>query len=414
VVIEPQTEDVSQGRSPDGGVALAFFSLPTPGYSNTTDLTAQTLLLENLRITEMMYNPPGAGTPEFIELRNLSATVKLPLETVKFVNGVTFQFAPGTELAAGGMVVISNVSQAAFSARYPGVPFGGTYGGSLSNGGERVRMEIDGYQLGILDFDYGDGWYPVTDGGGASLEIVNPAGARNTWDQAVSWRAAVPNPGLNGSFAVAAGEDQAVAIPDGIDLEGVLSFGSQNPAAVTVAWTRVSGPGAVVFGSAGQVSTTANFTVPGVYVLRLTATGTVTVSDDVTVVVAETYDAWAVRVLGSADPLVTGMSRDPDADGIVNLLEFALGMDPRASSTNGLPVVSAEGGVLAISYTRYAGAGLTYIAEVSDDLVTWSSGTVVESRVSVSGAVETWRAVETRPMAGSVRRYMRVRVVHAN
>jgi hypothetical protein len=39
---------------------------------------------------------------------------------------------------------------------------------------------------------------------------------------------------------------------------------------------------------------------------------------------------------------------------------------------------------------------------------------VVESRVSVSGAVETWRAVETRPMSGSVRRYMRVRVVLAN
>ncbi len=414
VVIEPQTEDVSQGRSPDGGVGLAFFGLPTPGYSNTTDLTAQTLLLENLRITEMMYNPPGAGTAEFIELRNLSATVKLPLETVKFVNGITFQFAPGTELAAGGMVVISNVSQTAFAARYPGVPFGGTYGGSLSNGGERVRMEIDGYQLGILDFDYGDGWYPVTDGGGASLEIVNAAGARNTWDNAVSWRAAVPNPGLNGSFAVAAGEDVAVAIPDGIDLEGVLSYGSQNPAAVTVAWTRVSGPGAVVFGSAGQVSTTANFTVPGVYVLRLTASGTVAVSDEVTVTVTETYDAWAVRVLGSADPLVTGMSRDPDADGIVNLLEFALGMDPRASTTSGLPVVSAEGGVLAISYTRYAGAGLRYVAEVSDDLVTWGSGTVVESRVSASGATETWRAVETRPTAGNARRYMRVRVVHGN
>jgi hypothetical protein len=108
------------------------------------------------------------------------------------------------------------------------------------------------------------------------------------------------------------------------------------------------------------------------------------------------------------------MSRDPDADGIVNLLEFALGMDPRASTTSGLPVVAAEGGVLAISYTRYAGAGLRYVAEVSDDLVTWGSGTVVESRVSVSGATETWRAVETRPMAGNARRYMRVRVVHGN
>jgi len=43
------------------------------------------------------------------------------------------------------------------------------------------------------------------------------------------------------------------------------------PAAVTVAWSKVSGPGTVVFGSQNAVATTATFSTTGTYVLRLTA-----------------------------------------------------------------------------------------------------------------------------------------------
>jgi hypothetical protein len=411
IMLEPQTEDVSQGRLPDGGSALSFFVLPTPGYSNATDLAALNPLLENLRITEIMYNPPGAGTPEFVELHNISASATLDLARVRFVNGISFQFAPGSVLVPGAFTVISNVSQAAFLARYPGAPFAGTYSGSLSNAGERLRMEIDGAQLGILDFDYLDNWYPSTDGGGASLEIVSATAPRNSWGLKSSWRATVPNPGLNGIFGVFAGEDTSVAIPAPLELEGIVSFGSQNPAGVSFGWTRVSGPAPVTFSRPTELATTATFTTPGVYVLRLTATGTSAVSDDLTVVVEDSYDAWAVRFLGSADPNVTGADRDPDRDGIPNLIEFALGMNPAVSSQQGLPQPSVEGGVLSITYPRYPGAGLTYIAEVSDDLVTWNSGSVVESRIGTEGATEIWKASDTRPVDGHSRRYLRVRVV---
>jgi hypothetical protein len=53
-----------------------------------------------------------------------------------------------------------------------------------------------------------------------------------------------------------------------------------------ISWTKVSGPGPVEFADPSKVNTTATFTVPGTYVLRLTANdGQFTVSDDVTVVV---------------------------------------------------------------------------------------------------------------------------------
>jgi hypothetical protein len=51
-------------------------------------------------------------------------------------------------------------------------------------------------------------------------------------------------------------------------------------------WTKVSGPGPVVFADPSMVETTATFTIAGTYVLRLTASdGQFTVMDDVTVVV---------------------------------------------------------------------------------------------------------------------------------
>ena len=51
-------------------------------------------------------------------------------------------------------------------------------------------------------------------------------------------------------------------------------------------WTKVTGPGSVTFGDPLAVNTSASFTEPGIYVLRLTARdGQFTVSDDVTVTV---------------------------------------------------------------------------------------------------------------------------------
>jgi len=52
-------------------------------------------------------------------------------------------------------------------------------------------------------------------------------------------------------------------------------------------WTKVSGPGSVVFADTAQTRTSASFSQPGVYVLRLSASDTLlTASDDVSVTVS--------------------------------------------------------------------------------------------------------------------------------
>jgi hypothetical protein len=58
------------------------------------------------------------------------------------------------------------------------------------------------------------------------------------------------------------------------------------PAQVTISWSQVSGPGAVVFGNQNTAQTTANFSAEGVYVLRLTADDSeLTNSDEVQITV---------------------------------------------------------------------------------------------------------------------------------
>nr|MBP8304889.1 hypothetical protein [Phycisphaerae bacterium] len=53
------------------------------------------------------------------------------------------------------------------------LPVAGVYEGSLSNGGEEIRLE-DAIGRVILDFEYKDGWYKSTDGRGHSLVLLQP------------------------------------------------------------------------------------------------------------------------------------------------------------------------------------------------------------------------------------------------
>src|SRR4030095_34081 len=78
---------------------------------------------------------------------------------------------------------------AAFQSRYGTTNLVlGTYTGNLNNAGDRVVLRGSVLEP-VLDFTYSDEWYPVTDGAGFSLSIVNANAARTTWDLAASWRA---------------------------------------------------------------------------------------------------------------------------------------------------------------------------------------------------------------------------------
>src|SRR6185436_9231645 len=62
-------------------------------------------LLNYLRITEVMYDPPAGGY-EFVELHNASASVTLDLAGVKFTQGIDYTCLPGTVLPPGSYLVL--------------------------------------------------------------------------------------------------------------------------------------------------------------------------------------------------------------------------------------------------------------------------------------------------------------------
>jgi len=105
VPVVSQIEDQSQGRVPDGGPSIAFFTLPTPGFSNGTYTAAQATafdaVLANLRVTELMFEPASTTRAEFIELKNISATQTLDLSGITFSSGITYTFPGGSALAPG-------------------------------------------------------------------------------------------------------------------------------------------------------------------------------------------------------------------------------------------------------------------------------------------------------------------------
>lgn len=86
---------------------------------------------------------------------------------------------------------------------------------------------------------------------------------------------------------VNAGADQTSILAAGATLNGsALDDGLPFGSTLTTAWSKVSGPGTVTFANSGTAATTAAFSTPGSYVLRLTASDSqFSRNDEVTVLV---------------------------------------------------------------------------------------------------------------------------------
>ncbi len=150
-----------------------------------------------LRITELMYNAEAPTDPElsdsdyeYVELLN-TGTETLSLDGVEFVDGISYVFPSDTVLGGGEyLLLVKNFE--AFVSRYdvPGdVRILSGYEGNLSNGGEKLEL-ADETHSSILEFEYKDGWYEITDGLGYSLVFSGDlAGDPSIWDEKESWRA---------------------------------------------------------------------------------------------------------------------------------------------------------------------------------------------------------------------------------
>ncbi len=301
-----QPADHSTGRTTDGAAALSDFAVPTPGLSNATALpAAYAALLNNLRISEIMYQPvaaSSAGDYEFIELHNIG-TATLDLSGVRFTNGLDYTFPAGTSLAAGAYTAVAK-SRTAFTSRYPTAVASlalGQFTGALDNNGETLAVTLPApWDVHILSFRYESTWSTLASGSGYSLVVrADAATAPRTWSARTTWRASTSvngNPGAAdaGGTSIELGNSATVTTTAG-NLT-TLSVRARSDSALTYQWQLlVSGQWVNVTGA-----TSAAYTLPstqtfnaGTYRVLVTAAGNTTVSDAITLTVAAAVTSTA-------------------------------------------------------------------------------------------------------------------------
>ncbi|MCP4846332.1 MAG: hypothetical protein GY899_00095 [Verrucomicrobiaceae bacterium] len=168
-----------------------YVLLIDPGLSND--------YLDALRITEIMYNAPGGTGIEFIELMN-TGSIPIDLAGISFDGGAPFNalVLPSFILNPGQRAVVTN-DAASFTAIYgAGVALITEWaGGSLSNGGEEIVLrDPEGNIIHRFQYNDSNNWSQRADGGGSSLEIIDPEG---NYDDPDNWRPSIDFGGSPGN-----------------------------------------------------------------------------------------------------------------------------------------------------------------------------------------------------------------------
>lgn len=335
-----------------------------------------------VRITEVMYNPPGGDAHEFLEIFNAgSRTVDL---NGWYFTGINYVFPPGSSIAPGShLIVANNDNPAAWRQKYAGVTPAAYYGGSLSNGGETISL-LDAANLVISLVTYKDKapWPTAPDGGGVSLEIIDPLGDPN---DATNWRVSEAAGGSPGTA------DSAPAAPFIIGQSASQTILQGNPASFTIAANGIGLSYQWKFGETEiPGATSPAYAIPaglpaydGIYRCIVSNSGGSVTSDPAALIVTQTFAQWI------ADTSLTGpdtaIGADPDHDGISNIAEFQHHLDPTSPevAADRAAVFHLDGNALANSQEiRFAwrknlraslgSAGF----EKSDDLAApWSNAT---------------------------------------
>ncbi len=163
-------------------------------------------------------------------------------------------------------------------------------------------------------------------------------------------------PAENQPPTVNAGSDQTVLLSAGAQLDGSAGDDGLPGGNLITNWTKLSGPGTVAFLNPNVTITKALFSVPGTYVLRLTAgDGALSVSDEITITVIDNVAPPTVAITAPTDG--SSVTEPSSVIGSVSsgswVLEYSLANDDNTNnrvwttfaSGNG-PVANAELGTL--------------------------------------------------------------------
>ena len=182
----------------DTNIEFVRVTLNSPTHAVLTGRSDASLKLSpsanrgmNVVINEILYHPPGDDSKaEFVELYNPGTNI-IELLDWQFTKGIHFTF-PNMQLAPNEFLVVA-ADPGTFYQTYPGVTtVFGPWEGTLANGGEELVLEDSNGKkvarvhyneeggwgsriLGEIDHGHrGLQWDALADGGGYSLELINP------------------------------------------------------------------------------------------------------------------------------------------------------------------------------------------------------------------------------------------------
>lgn len=187
VTFRGQANGVSEGRYPDGAPGFQELGTVTEGSANAPPL------VRSVVINEIMYHPISeSNNDEYIELHNRSGS-PVDISSWRLQGGISYQFPDGTQIPALGYIVVAE-NATNLIAKYTQLNSSNTYGnyrGTLGNGGDTVRLAMPEdlistngsglvvtniYYIPVDEVTYLDGgrWGQWSDGGGSSLELIDP------------------------------------------------------------------------------------------------------------------------------------------------------------------------------------------------------------------------------------------------
>ena len=165
----------------------------------------------------------------------------------------------------------------------------------------------------------------------------------------------------------------------------------------------------------GESSTNFNpvkiFYTPGIYHVRHTVTDTNgnTAKGIVTVRVNSTYEFWAVAKFTATEftnTAISGYAANPDGDRYANLLEYALGREPKTSDGSMLPTLTLASNLVQLTYPHLvAAADVALSMEASSDLTNWISAAPYS--IADNGPFETITVQES--VSTNTARFFRLR-----
>ena len=204
---------------------------------------------------------------------------------------------------------------------------GNAAGGPLTNTGHFTNVQTEFYWSGERIFETGSC---------CGLAFSFATGSQNLITLAVTtlhaWAVRDGDVGVPQNIApfVTAGSDQTITLPSMATLDGTATDDGipLSPGTITTTWSKASGPGTVTFGNQNAVDTTASFSQPGMYVLRLTADDgelsdsavvTITVNPNPALKVPDVRGTWtegpfSVSTTSCQDPADNGSYSDPGGE----------------------------------------------------------------------------------------------------